>query len=137
MTENLLDLCGIDAVLSRFRKRGQPAVASGPALPFEAGHPTVLAADAMGSLQTRFEVIAERLAVDLGAILRTGTSVKVASVEQVRLGTLHDLLPQQLALFPFNVTELAQPGWAVMDGITATSIIDKLVGGVGERSEQN
>jgi flagellar motor switch protein FliM len=135
-TEELLDLPGIDAVLSRFRaRRAAQAQLGTKTSQWEVDHPAVLRPESYKTLHLRFRSIADRLSSDLSASLRSHVRVTLQKLDAMRLRTLVDGMPPRTSLFILDVAELPLPGFLRMDGTTITSMIDRMLGGRGLSGE--
>ncbi len=132
----LLDLQGIDALLDRFRaRRATQAELQASAADYEVDLPNVLRPEALRSMGIRFRMVGERMAGDLSAVLRSHLKCRLSEHRQLRLRNAVERLPERVCVIELQVAELQLPAFLVMDTNTATSIIDRLVGGTGEGAE--
>ncbi len=131
-----LDLAGIDALLDRFKKRRKDQDRMRQTLAdFEADAPQVLSPQAMTAMEQRFRMVADHAAGDMGAGLRSQVEFELASCRQLRLRSVVDGLPSRLCIARSEAPGLPLPVFVLMDLETATSIIDRLVGGQGVSTE--
>ncbi|MCB9834080.1 MAG: FliM/FliN family flagellar motor switch protein [Planctomycetes bacterium] len=132
----LLDLQGIDALLDRFRARRAAQVdLRAAASDYESDLPNVLRPEALKTMGIRFRMVGERMAGDLSAVLRSHMKCRLAEYRQLRLRSVAERLPDRVCIIELQVAELQLPAFLIMQLETATSIIDRLVGGEGACAE--
>ena len=130
---DLLDFQGIDAVLDRFRVRKQVQdELQQTTTEFEVDQPNILRSDALQSMGIRFRMVGERMAGDLSAVLRSHLSCRLGEYHQLRLRSIVNRLNDRICIIELTVAELGLPAFLILDMQTATSIIDRLVGGSGD-----
>ncbi len=131
-----LDLAGIDALLDRFKKRRKDQDRMRKTLAdFEVDAPQIVSAQAMTAMEQRFRMVADHAAGDMGAGLRSQVDFELASCRQLRLRSVVEGLPNRLCIARSEAPGLPLPVFVLMDLETATSIIDRLVGGQGASSD--
>lgn len=134
--EELLDLAGIDAVLSRFRaRRAEDQVRVQKTQSWEADQPSILRPEALKALHLRFRAVAEKLSTEMTATMRASVRINLRRLDTPRFRTLLESMPERTALFMLDVAELPMPGFMRFDAETVTSMIDRLLGGRGQPSE--
>ncbi len=132
-SSDLLDIPAIDALLERFRSRQQVQEdLASTTTEFAVDQPNVLCPEALQSMGVRLRMVADRMASDLSATLRSQMSCVVADFSLVRMRSVVDRLSDRCCVIELGVKELGLPAFLSIGTKTAGSIIDRLVGGTGE-----
>ncbi len=133
---DLLDIPAIDALLERFkaRKEEQEDLAA-TTTEFEVDQPNALCPDALQSMGLRLRMVADRMAGDLSAVLRSQFTCSISDFSLLRLRSAVEKLPSRCCIIELAVPELSLSAFLSMDMKTAASIIDRLVGGTGEGAD--
>ena len=126
----------IDALLDRFRsRRAEQEDLATRTTEFEVDQPNVLCPEALQSMGVRLRMVADRMAGDLSAVLRSQLECRASSFSLIRLRSAVEKLDARCCVIELDVAELNLSAFLSMKMDTAASIIDRLIGGAGDAFE--